>query len=198
MLRKLLRLFCPAFILLAILTGCASQTVQEGDKAPVVRATDLAQYGYAFKQISKYETFNKMKYADGSVDLEYEFETPETEQNAPLYMLVVLNSVGSNSDAIFGESVDKTLDGLALKWQDMKQKPVKNAKKYGSSSALNLITYQGQPVGNYFICRQGKRTYSITIMGGFYVDDPAVWDELVRTKVNNWINTPAALAPKTN
>jgi len=182
------RKFLLLLPILFLFTGCVSQKVQHSDKEFMVQATDLADYGYGFKKIRQHETFKKTRHLDGSLDLDYEFETPDSEQNEPLYMAVALTAQTKVSDALIVEGMEKLAGGAGLKWGDFKQKPVAGTRKYGQSSSLNVLMYQGTPAGNYFVCRQGKRTYSIMISGSFYTDDPEVWDELVGARVNKWLN----------
>ena len=155
----------------------------------MVTATDLIPYGYGFKQISKHETFSKNSYGGNSFDLEYEFETPDSEQNDPMYMNVRFASDPNIKDAMVTEGIERASGGLGLKLGNLKQQPVKGAKTYGNSSSLNLLTLEGAPVGNYFICRQGKRTCTITMTGTIYFDDPAEWDDAFGTKITNWLQS---------
>jgi hypothetical protein len=176
-------------IILFSLLGCGSQQVKPADKNFVVRATDLVDFGYGYKSITKHEKFQKTGYYDRSYDVEYEFATPDKEQVDPLYMQVILGANASGQDAIVGESTTRWVEGFQLKQENIKQTPIKGAKTYGHSSSLYLLSYENVPIGNLFRCRQGKRTYSI-IMSGFYLDNAADWDELVRDKVQKWLNTP--------
>ena len=190
MIKKTALSLLSALFFVLSLAGCSSQKMQESDKAFIVRATDLVDFGYGFKPINKHESFDMTQYFDGSIDIDYEFETPDKEQKEPLYLNVTLTSEAQVSDALFAEGIEKVGRTFLLKQQSFTLKPLKGAKKYGTSSALYLLMYQGQPTGNYFVCRKGKRTYTILISGNFYIDDPAEWDNLVRAKMNKWLNAP--------
>jgi hypothetical protein len=181
---------CFALLFCALAAGCSSQQVQQNDKTHVLRATDLVDYGYGFKPISKFETFNKTAYFDNSTEIEYTFETPESEQNNPLFMSVTLGKHASNKDAASSQGFEKLGGNIGMKLNDLTFKPVKNVKTYGGTGSLQIVMYQGQPTGNQFMCRKGKRTYSVTLMGTVYFADAAAWDEFAGKKVQGWLNAP--------
>jgi hypothetical protein len=176
--------------LFLVLAGCASQQVQQADKTNIVRATDLVDYGYNFKPISKHETFNKTVYYDGAYDIEYTFETPDSEQNFPLYMTVTAGLHASNKDAITSQGMEKFGGNIGAKLNELTYKPVKGANTYGGTGSLQIIMHQGQPVGNEYRCRKGKRTYSVTMTGSNYFDTAADWDEFAGKKIKAWLDTP--------
>ena len=73
-------------------------TVGPTDKALLVQASDLVPYGYGFQNIAKHETFKKSRDFDGTVEVEYEFETPDSELKHNLYLDVVVTvSFGKGS-----------------------------------------------------------------------------------------------------
>lgn len=80
--------------------GCERKlTVNESDKTVFLRARDLVIYGYGFQAIEKFESFTKARVIDGSYDIEYEFKTPDAEQNDPLFLYVLVSVGKKKSDA---------------------------------------------------------------------------------------------------
>jgi hypothetical protein len=157
-------------------------SVSESEKALFLRARDLVEYGYEFKPIDKYESFAKTKYFDGSCELEYEFQTPESEQDHPLYLSVTVTIERKKSDALLSRGAEKIGLQIGLKRGGIKIQEVKEFKKYGDDSSFSLLTKDGHPVGNILSLRVGPRLYTV-LLAGIYIDDPQIWDELILPKL---------------
>ncbi len=157
-------------------------TVAAADKALLVQATDLVPYGYGFQNIAKHETFKKSRDFDGTVEIEYEFETPDSEEDHALYLDVVVTVSRARSDARVSQGAEKLglLAGLKLEGMVQEEKP--GFYSYGESSSFFVLKKDGVPVGNYFTVREGTKTYSI-LLAGMYFDDPSVWKKLVEPKL---------------
>ena len=159
-----------------------SITVGPADKALLVQASDLVPYGYGFQNIAKHETFKKSRDFDGTVEIEYEFETPDSEVEHSLYLDVVVTVSRATSDARISRGAEKLglLGGLKLEGIVQEEKP--GFYKYGDSSDFFVLKKDGTPVGNYFSVRDGKKTYSI-LLAGMYIEDATVWKDLVEAKL---------------
>lgn len=81
--------------------------VGEADKALLLQAFELIPYGYEFKKLAQHETFRKVRDFDGAIEIEYEFQTPESEQQHPLYLDVVVTVTHKTSDARVTHGAEK-------------------------------------------------------------------------------------------
>lgn len=179
--------FLPLFAFAFFLGGCLNQTASTTEKTYFLKASALAADGYGFKAFSKHEKFSKTRFADGSIDLDYEFETPDSEANWPLYFQETLSTTPSRADAVTGIATTRGATMLMLKNQSLKEKPVAGETIYGDGSKLTLLTLNGQPAGNIFSARKGKRTFWL-VMSGWYFETPAEWDAFAGTKVRAWLD----------
>ncbi len=167
----------------SLLACWQKQSVSESEKVLFLRAHDLVEYGYEFQPIDKYESFTKTKYFDGSYELKYEFQTPESEQDHPLYLSVTVTIEREKSDTLFSQGAEKIGLQIGLRREGVKIQEVKGFKKYGDDSSFSLLTKDGHVVGNIFTLRAGTRLYTV-ILAGMYIDDPQIWDELILPKLN--------------
>lgn len=159
-----------------------SLTVGPADKVLLLQATELVPYGYGFQSIAKHETFKKSRDFDGTIEIEYEFETPDGEVENSLYLDVVVTVSRAKSDARVSQGAEKLglLAGLRLEGIVQEEKP--GFYSYGDSSSFFVLKKGGTPVGNYFSVREGTKTYSI-LLAGMYIEDPEIWKELVEPKL---------------
>ena len=179
------RAFSTSLLILSSLFFVQCQrplVVGDADKALLLQATALVPYGYGFQRIPQHETFKKTRDFDGTIEVEYEFETPDSEKDHPLYMTVVVTVSRRKSDARVEQGAEKIGILAGLKLQGMTQEEKVDFYKYGDSSSFFILKKDGMPVGNYFTVREGTKTYTI-LLAGMYIDDPEVWKELVEPKL---------------
>ncbi len=170
----------------ACVTGCESGLpVEANEKTLVLRAGDLVPYGYGLEETGQFEKFSKTRYFDGSQEITYEFETPETEEDDPLYLNVTMTFEKKTSDALVSHGAEKTGASAGLRIAGIKSREIENFYDYGDSSEFYVLEMEGRPVGNMFSVRDGKKIY-LVIMTGMYFDDAAVWKELVEDKLKKF------------
>lgn len=174
------------FTACVLLAGCESGLpVEAQEKALVLRASDLAPFGYGLEKTEQFETFSKTRFFDGSREINYEFQTPETEADNPLYMNVTLTFEKKQSDALVSHGVERTAVAAGMRVAGIKSRKIDEFYAYGDSSTFYVLEMDGKPVGNMFLTRDGKKIYLI-IMSGFYFDDPGAWKELVEEKLRRF------------
>lgn len=176
-------LYSPVVILLGILFACKSVEVAPAEKEMFVRGQDLFAFGVEVQNPEKYEKFDKTKYFDGSEDIEYEFEPPETE--AVIYLAETITYEPKKSDARFGRAAEGSVIGLALKAQGLEMVEVPNFYQYGDSSNFYALKKDGENVGNYFTVLEGGKVFSF-LVSGVYFDDADTWREVVEPKLKNF------------
>src|SRR5512134_1965142 len=103
-----------------LLSACESGVpVEEREKVLLLRAADLVPFGYGLSDTQKYETFNKTRYFDGSMDIVYEHETPDSEDENPLYLNVTVTFERKAADAVVSVGAERMALKYALKAEDV-------------------------------------------------------------------------------
>jgi hypothetical protein len=178
-------------VCLASLSGCErGLPVEAAEKEMVLRAGDLVEYGYGMEQTEQFEKFAKTRFIDGSSEITYEFETPDSEEEHPLYLNVTMTFEKKTSDAWLSQGAEKVGMKYGLKAAGIEAREIKGFYKFGDTSEFYLLEKDGNPVGNMFFARQGKRIYTL-VVSGMYFDDAATWKERIEEKLTRF----AAHAP---
>jgi hypothetical protein len=155
--------------------------VTNQDKNVIVRATDLIQYFDDFSPLEAHETFEKLKYLDGSVDLDYEYDSPNEDDP---YITATVTHDNSKSDASATYMIEWSAMRLGLNIGDGDNDLVENNSFYsaGDESRFANMTYAGEPAGHLLVVRQGNSVYAFAIMG-FLIEDSAMWRELFDERI---------------
>ena len=168
------------------LPGCERNLpVGAAEKEVVLRAGDLIPFGYGLEKTEQYEKFTRIKYFDGSHELTYEYETPESEKENALYMNVTVSVEKSTSDAWTSKGAGEIGMQFGLKAGGVERREIKDFYKYGDTSSFFVLEKNGHPIGNLFSVREGKRVY-VLIMSGMYFDDPDAWKELMEERLRKF------------
>ena len=170
-----------------MLTACSSgNPVDEAEKAMVLRAADLVPFGYGLADTRQYESFDKTRYFDGSMDIVYEHETPDSEQDHPLYLNVTITFEKTGTDAIITSGAEKMAFMYALKSNGIVMREIPNFFPFGDSSEFHVLEKDGKPVGNHFTGRKGARVYTVA-MTGMNFEDADEWKELIGDKLDKFL-----------
>jgi hypothetical protein len=177
-----------AVVLLAALclAGCQRDLpISAADREVVLRAADLIPYGYGLEQTEQYETFKRIRYFDGSHELTYEFQTPESEEENALYINVIVSVEKSTADALTSHGAEKVGLTIGLKANGVQQREIKDFYEYGDSSSFAVLEKDGHPIGNIFTTRDGKRVFVLTL-SGMYFDDAETFKELIEGRLRKF------------
>lgn len=165
------------------LGGCERDLpVGAADKEVVLRAADLIPFGYGLEQTEQYETFKRVKYFDGSHELTYEYQTPDSEEENALYLNVTVSVENSTSDARTSHGAEEIGLTIGLKANGIKAREIKDFYVYGDSSKFSVLENDGKPIGNIFTTRKGKRVF-VMILSGMHFEDPAAFKELIEGRL---------------
>jgi len=174
------RRIIPFLLLLLVALGCKQADVQPAEKDMFVRGGDFSELGIEVREPERYEKFSKTAYFDGSVDIEYEFEPPESE--AVIYLTQTITYEPKKADARLGRAAEDGVIGLALKAQGLEKVEIPNFYKYGDASDFYILKKDGNNVGNYFTVLEGGKIFSL-LVSGVYIDDVETWRDLVEPKL---------------
>ena len=166
--------------------GCARKEMSAAEKEMLLRAQDLAPYGFEVGDAARHETFSKTVYFDRSYELEYEYETPEGSGLDPLYLSVSVSFEESAADAKTTQGAQKIGLNAGSYLNGLRMEEKKDFFRYGDESTYYvLLSKEGVPGGSYFVTREGSRVYSLIVAGAVF-DDPAVWAEFVTPKLQKF------------
>lgn len=181
------RTLVAGFLFAALgLAGCQKNLpISAADKDVVLRAADLIPYGYGLEKTEKYETFERIRYFDGSHELTYEYQTPDSEEENALYISVIVSVERSTSDALTTHGAQKVGLTIGLKSNGIEAREVKDFFAYGDSSTFSILEKDGHPIGNVFTTRDGKRVFVLTL-SGMYFDDPETFKELIEGRLKKF------------
>ncbi len=166
--------------------GCVQAEVSEAEKEMILRARDVAPYGFEVGDPSGHESFNKTVYLDRAYELEYEFQTPEEPGLDPLYLNVSVTFERSVADAKVSQGAARVGLSAGSYLEGMRLEERKDFFKYGDESSYYvLLSEEGVPGGSYFVTREGTKVYAVLVAGAAF-DDPEAWAEMLTPKLQKF------------
>jgi hypothetical protein len=168
-------------VLCAFLASCSEAAVQPDDLPLLVTIADFADFGYALDAYTHHQNLRRVRYFDGSLDIESAFTTPAGAEDY-LHFSATAGFARSLSDARTGHRF--TQGGLAIgsRWGGATLRTIPDFYSWGDESFYGLMEGPEGPFGTVFGARLGRRTYVVTI-GGLYFDEPEDWAEFIGPKL---------------
>ena len=153
--------------------------VEAHDKQAVLTAAHMAEWIDDFEVDPQRETWKKLKNIDGSHELEYEYETDD------FYLNCHVGVDSSRSDAKVNYVAMVTGAQLGAGLEDGSWEDRASLMRYGEESKASILKVGGNPVGNLFACRKGKRVF-LAVWSGVYFDDGNGMRELLEPILERW------------
>lgn len=156
--------------------------LQPDDLDAMLTAADLLEAMESdFVVDESLELSGRERYLDGSVEVNYECDLDEP----PLYVLTSISLENSVSDArlvfksvAFGAGLGVSLvDDADVALEDLPE-----ALSWGDESKVQLMTANGDPIGNLVVARKGAFVF-MTTFSGVYFDDIEMLEELLEPKL---------------
>jgi len=174
----------PVVLALLALAACVPQPVREGDKALLVTIRDLEPYGLDLRRHAEAESFDKDLYLDGSLDLEYEFESPEgADEN--VYIMSTATFDMSRRDALISYRAMRAGLGIGLRFSELEVEMDPGFFSWGNESYFGHLEHEGRVGGAVFSTRLGNRCYAV-ILAGVYFSDPEEWSAFITPKLEEF------------
>lgn len=125
------------------------------------------------------ETFHRVDHFDGSTELVYEYDTVATGGTLYLSSGVTVETSPQNAGYSYtGMDIGVGI-GLGIEpGSEVVQQERNDLLTWGDQSRTALLVTNGQPVGNVFIGRRGRRIFHV-LFAGVYFDEPEAFQELV-------------------
>jgi hypothetical protein len=155
------------------------EPVTAADRAVVITAEHVAKFQPGFRPNPGLGNFKKVRHLDGSMELTYEFETPDGAE-VPLYVYCLVGVEPTTSDAksvYAGLGLGEGSQSLttAVKVQEQLQEVERNDLwGWGDKSRCALLKTHGEIVGNFFMARKGRRYFALVITGVCFEDPPLI------------------------
>lgn len=171
---------------LFLATPAHSQTVSPAEKSAFIAVADLRAAGYSHPKWPQGK-YSKTPNSNGTFELEYEAETPDSLRSAPLYLS---NILAQHQNALVAkENVDltRTVFTGMFKSQGFVEKSVPKQLIYGDSSRLTTLSSEGIVAGNIFSARKKGRTFLLMLIGVSF-EDAKSWDAFAGRKIRAWLS----------
>jgi len=177
------------WIPLALAACATSKPLQPGDQNVLVTLGSLAEFGLALPDgYGEHEKFSRTLMIDGSLMLEYEFQTPD---GGPPFVYSSVELHPSPRDACLSFSAGN----LGLRMSTLEATDRNDLFSYGEKSRFALVQNEGKPVGNVFaMCR--SRTAMLVMFVGLYFDDTDAWRALIEPRLEALAAFEAANPPE--
>ena len=149
----------------------------------VVDAHDVAHWLEGMAVEDNEGTLSKVRYFDGSYDIEYEYDPPD----GAVYISSTLTVERKLTDAFAtylplwtATAAGFSLGGEATVEIDER----KDFFEWGDQSRFAVLLTDGDPFGNLFIARDGTRVVFF-LLAGVYFDDRDLWSEFIGPTLQN-------------
>ena len=154
--------------------------VTEADKEVLLTASVLGEFIEDFQVQAEGETFRKIKDIDGSHGLEYSYE----DEGLHIYGHVRLER--SLSDAKTMYVIEREAEELSIDLIDLEMSVRNDLLRFGDDSQAALLTWDGEPNGNFFCCRKGKHVFCAG-WSGLAIEDAEMFEQAVKPVLLRWM-----------
>lgn len=182
--------------LLINLTGCVEGEMTDEQLAMLVTFDDLNMFDIGDFETESCESYMSKTNIDGSLEIEYEFDSAKNENNTD-YLLISSQVEVNESIREAKESFRLTIDafrlGLSISNKSLKLVEDKELFKWGDEYYSSYIVANDNIVGNLITARKDNKIFSLILMG-IYFDDKDLLMELLGSKLSfiseyNWLET---------
>ncbi|HVN40733.1 MAG TPA: hypothetical protein VMW19_21410 [Myxococcota bacterium] len=155
------------------LAACATPDAPRPEERNLlVTLESLSEFGLALPDgYAQHEQLRRERQPDGSLSIEYEFQTPGGD---PPFVYSRARIFPSPTGACLSFSADN----LGLRFSSLEATDRNDVFSYGERSRFALVESQGQPVGNVFAMCHSRATLLVMFVG-IYFDDTESWRALV-------------------
>lgn len=163
--------------------GCMEEKLRESDRPLLVTIEDLEPYDYDLDHLAHLQKFRRIRNIDGSLEIEYEFETPDTSEQI-LYISATAGYDKNVREAIASYRMNKGAVGVGSRIGGVSVREEPGFYRWGDESYFGyFVTKEGRRGGNVFVARRGNRTY-LLIISGIYFEDREEWAAFIEPKLD--------------
>ena len=145
------------------------------DRAVLVDINLVAEWMEDYVPERRGEKVTKTRYIDGSYDIDYEYDIPDTE-DAP-YLNCTVTVETTRSDALVSYDMLWAGEKLGLSmFSDIEIDVVERNDlfRWGDHSRFAILQSGGEPFGNLLITRKGRHIFYLLLSGVYFEDRDAI------------------------
>ncbi len=177
------RSFALAVLVTCLLVvACVKSEIHDADRPLLVTVDDLKQFGFEFGPLADRQVFHRTWHFDGSLEIEYEFDTPEDSDDS-LYLSVTAGFERSVRDAVATYRMEKGGTGIGARLGGVEMREEQGFFQWGDESFFASLVGENGPGGNVFAARLKNKTYWVMI-AGLYFDDTNEWARFIQPKLD--------------
>ena len=159
--------------------------IKQSDKEALLTVSTIKNWVPNMKIDLAKETFTKQKFFDDSVDLDYTYDASESTFPAYVNSSITVEPNAKDASLSYDSLKVGMKIGLSLGGNgDFKEVERNDLLKWGDESFCSLLYVDGNPVGNFFITREGNRIY-YSLFSGIYFDNPEYLEQLLTPYLKN-------------
>jgi len=183
--RVYLRAFLATLVACSVAACVSEEPVSADDKAIFLRAADFARFGFRYENAEAHEKFSRLRNFDGTHQLTYQFNSPQSETDRPLYIYGSVSVERRVSDAMIAQKAEKLGLLIGFKSEGAEERELPGTLPYGDDARLSLIVKDENPIGNIFALRDKGKTY-LLVLTGIYFDDLELFNKVIGPKAERF------------
>ena len=174
-------------LLLAVSSGCQTTSAKPLDRTVVVTLEDLRLLGYAIPpEFDPLEKLGRRQWFDGALEVEYEFETPDTFE-PPFFLYTLAERLPSSLDARM--SYRAGVAGTWLGSLGAEPETVPGWLPLGVEARTRLYRVDSQVYAVEFHAWQDDRVLMVLAAGPLFEDEEA-WKQVISHKFSALAELP--------
>ena len=177
--------YCASLLLVLVSVSCITVDADLNDYPIILSIDELAEYyGLKIDTTGEFEKTQLIKYIDGSIDLDYEYDMIETGIYDPIYYSISIEVAKTIKDAQESYDVVKGAFNIGYKISGLGTIEIDSLKLPGDENFYAISTYEDEPNGIIYMTRKGSRNFSL-IMSGMYTTDHSIILDLINPKIED-------------
>lgn len=165
-------------------SGCKANEITEEQKDMLITYNDFKFFDIGEYNVEGCETYVSKTNFDGSLELEYEFDSEKNEENNSILFInseVEINTDSDEASKAFRSRISAYKIGAKVAGATLKK--VEDFPEYLDDVYVALQEYDGNYIGNAIVVRSDNKIISILI-SGVYIEDNDIIIEFLDTVIN--------------
>ncbi|MBT3814602.1 hypothetical protein HOE37_05030 [Candidatus Woesearchaeota archaeon] len=168
-------------ILMFFISGCIPLSISEEEKGLLISVEDFQDYDLSY--LAEIGEYDKVAYTDGSIEIEYEYDSFEIEK---VDQLMIMSSINFEKNVAEAKQSFRNFI-LAYKggayFGDSKVEEQENFIDLGDETFFSFLVNDDDEIfGNIIQIRRGDKIY-VFMIAGPYFEDPDLVEELLDPKL---------------
>jgi hypothetical protein len=179
------------FILSALIIplSCSTRPISEEEKSLLLQVKDLSQFNVNSGDLQTAETFKYTYYGAGEWEVKYTYDSPDTPDVTPLYLVSRVDFSKNENEAIstFNQGILAYKGGGVIGGLSIVESPI--LFQWGDKSYSAYLEKNGTRIGNLIVVRKGNRIFNV-ILSGLYFSNTEYLEQLLIPKLQKMVSFP--------